>query len=127
MTVPDQEPLTAENLAASGAHPVEANADDILARMKELEAKYEALARDKGVVTDPKGATRANLLAHANAHAAANPSHDFSELIKTIEDEGANPELVTILIDDLRTRFRHLDLAYLAELGRDFRKAMADK
>lgn len=128
MTVPEQEPQDlASQLVDSGAHPVEDTADDVLRRMKELEAKYEALARDKGVVTDPKGATRKNLLDHANAHAAANPNHDFSELIKTIEDEGANPELVTLLIDELRSRHRHLDLAYLAELGRDFRKAMADK
>lgn len=127
MTVPSQEPQDefASKLVDSGAHPVEDNAETILARMQELEKKYQALAQQQGVVTDPKEHARKNLLDHANAHAAANPGHDFSELINAVKDESVNPELVSVLIEDLTSRFRHLDLGYLAELGRDFRKAMA--
>jgi hypothetical protein len=125
--VPPQEPADAfaKDLVESGAHPVEDNADDILARMRELEAKYEALAKSQGVVTDPKKASRANLLAHVQAHANANPHADFSDLLNAVNDESVNPEIVSVLIEDMRAKHPNLDLAYVAELGRDFRKAHA--
>lgn len=131
MTEPNpQDPhALANELVNAGATPVPDNADETLARLKELEAKYETLATSHGVVTDPVGHARKNLVDHLRAHAAANPNHaaDLNTIADAADDAATNPELVSVLIDDALARLRHLDLNYVAQLGRDYRKALASK
>lgn len=123
---PPQDPhALAAELVTAGAQPAQVDAAAMLAQIQELTARMNAMAEKAGVPADPVEFARGNLLAHVKAHAAANPTAELSELSAAVEDKAVNPDLVGLLTEEAVARHPKIDLRYVAELARDFRKAVA--
>src|SRR5258708_16747442 len=85
-----EQPVTsplAEELVAVGAQPTTVDANELLRQMAALQDRIKAMEADRGIPSDPIEAGKVNLLAHVQAHANANPSFDFSSVLKSLEGE----------------------------------------
>lgn len=132
MPAPTDAPTSAEQqeLINAGATPVEPDVNAIIAQMQAQMAAQQkfidSLLAEKGQSSDPVGQALLDLTAHVRARAAALPHLDFSEVLKTLDEETSDPALHATLLHDLLTdivdQTKHHDLAYVVQLARDYRK-----
>lgn len=133
-TVVDEAPVTspeAEELVESGATPVAADLDAIIAQMQAAmaaqAAQIQQLLAERGLPSDPVASAVTNLLAHVRARSDQYPQHEFDELLQALNGLGdevtvQDAELVKELVADVVDRGRHLELGYLPQLARDLHK-----
>lgn len=114
-------------LVAAGAHPTDVDADSLLAQIQSLQARLTELEAERGVPSDPVGGALANVTNHINAHIAANPSIDFSQLQKTLNEfpedhkdlEDHHVQLLKLEAESHHLRNPHLDFHYVRQLTAD--------
>jgi|SRR5882672_8279372 len=124
--IPTPTPVSPEaaTLLEAGAAPVQPDLAALQAQIAAMETKYAALLAASGIPGDPIAAGVANLVAHVEARAAQSPSHDFSELLKTLKNlpetvDAKAAELVRMATEDVANAGKHLELGYLPELARN--------
>lgn len=119
----------AQQMVDAGARPNDVDVAALLAQMKALQDRVDAMSAQQGIPADPVEAALKNLSDHVKARAAANPNHDFSLLISTLDDldeslDSRNAERLDIVTQQHVNRHSMLDLAYLKELAGDLRMAV---
>lgn len=120
----------AENLVKAGAAPVQPDADAMLRQIKVLQDRMDAMSAAQGIPSDPVEAAVLNLRAHVDAHKAATPQHDYSDIHHALDELSEPPtrdqtELVKLAVEDHHRRVgRYTDVAYLLELASDLHKAV---
>src|SRR4029077_3317831 len=134
MTTPTDNPpapasdLQAE-LLASGAAPVTVDAEALLAQIKALTARVQAMEAEKGIPSDPIKAALNNLVSHVEARASQYPNHDFSELHSTLttlpeQITQTHTALVKSLVEGVVAQLKHAEISYFPELARNLEQAV---
>ena len=135
MTEPDvQTSPEAEELVNAGAHPVDVDAESLLAEIRKMQAQIDKLNAERGLPSDPVQGAVQNLVHHVKARAAANPTADLSMLQKELEGLGNSPsakdaERVRNLVADTLDDHGYIyhELAYLERLARDLHTAVLER
>jgi hypothetical protein len=108
------------------------SAEELLAQIQKLQDRIDSMQAAQGIPSDPVEAALKNLVDHIEAHAAQNPSHDFSALkdvVNLTHDAltSKDAEKIQVTVEKVIDSLRHLDLHYVLELARDLRTAVLDR
>ncbi len=140
---PEAEPntLSAEDLVAAGAQPVqisEADLRQLIATMQSQQdkanAQIAALMAERGIPADPIEAALQALGDHLRVQADANPSHsaaytDVRDYADALTSDGLTERKAARLvryIEDLRALHPGHELAYVAALARELHTSTLD-
>lgn len=122
----------AQNLVEQGATPFQPDVSELLQQMRDLQNRVSSMQAERGIPEDPIAFAVANLRDHVVAHRNANPTLETVELDGALKQFEESPDengakLVELYVEDVVSRVRNLDLAYLTQLARDVRKSVLIK
>lgn len=122
----------AQQMLDAGVTPYVPDVAAMLATIKALQARVEAVEAEKGIPSDPVAAAVDNLTAHVKARAAQYPNHDFSAVLDALNNlpetvDTKSTELLKALVDDLASEYRNLEIDYLPKLARAAHLAVAKR
>lgn len=126
----------AEELAASGAAPVEVDTNELMRRLQEQVDKQQALidkmAAERGIPTDPVAALVLTFHDHLAAQANANPVHaaDYADLLTVAKTMVDNSEGLTVdnalyvreAADELQEKHPQHELAYVRSVAKELHR-----
>lgn len=126
----------AEELAASGATPVEVDTNELMRRLQDQVDKQQEvinrMAAERGIPTDPVAALVLTFHDHLAAQANANPAYaaDYADLLavaKTMVDDSEgltvdNALYVREAADELQERHPQHELAYVRSVAKELHR-----
>jgi hypothetical protein len=121
-----------EVMIAAGAHAQDVDVNAMLATIKAMQERLQALEAERGVPSDPIKGAISNLVAHVEARAAQYPYIDFTEILNAVKElpetvTRDHTELVHSLVTDFTNTLKGLEVHYLPELSGVLHRAVLKK
>jgi len=126
-TAPPPPSAAAAELVAAGAAPTSVDVDAMLAQIRQLQRKVDAMSADRGIPTDPVEAAMQNLRAHVKTRKIMHRRvEDFAELdaLLSVLDDNPHVDDTAFLIDVCNAVSNRVEgIEYIRQLARDAHSA----